>query len=65
MATETTALVNTAPSGASSALGLGTIKAFLVAHPIGVAVVGGALVGTGTYYLMNKFLKKKEEPAAA
>jgi len=64
MATET-ALANTAPSGAHSALGLGTLKAFMVAHPVGVAVVGGALVGAGTYYLMNKFLKKKEEPAAA
>ncbi|MEN8220217.1 MAG: hypothetical protein ABFS56_28475 [Pseudomonadota bacterium] len=43
----------------------GTVKAFLLAHPVGIAVVGGALVGTGTYYLMGKLLKKKEEPAAA
>jgi len=46
----------------------GSIKPFLVAHPVGVAIVGGVLVGAGTYYLMNKFLSKKdsqEEPAAA
>ncbi|MEK8016309.1 MAG: hypothetical protein VSS75_005525 [Candidatus Parabeggiatoa sp.] len=44
----------------------GSLNAFLLAHPVGVAVVGGALVGAGTYYLMQKFLKKKEEePAAA
>ncbi len=41
------------------------LKAFFLAHPVGVAVVGGALVGAGAYYLMNKLLKKKEEPATA
>ncbi len=64
MANET-ALANTAPSGAHSALGLGSIKAFLLAHPVGVAIVGGTLVGVGTYYLMNKLLNKKEETATA
>jgi len=39
---------------------LTSTKAFLLAHPVGVAIVGGALVGMGTYYLMSKFLKKKE-----
>ena len=56
-----TALANTAPSGANSTLGLGSLKAFMLAHPVGVAVVGGALVGAGSYYLMNKFLKKKDD----
>jgi hypothetical protein len=33
---------------------------------VGVAIVGGAIVGAGTYYLMKKFLnKKEEEPATA
>ncbi len=45
--------------------GYGSLKAFLLAHPISVAVAGGALVGVGTYLLMNKFLNKKEEPVAA
>ncbi|MDM8557887.1 hypothetical protein [Candidatus Parabeggiatoa sp. HSG14] len=48
-----------------------SVKPFLLAHPIGVALVGGALVGVGSYYLMKKFSKKPEseeatpEPAAA
>jgi F0F1-type ATP synthase assembly protein I len=52
-----TGLANT--TSASS----GIIKTFIVAHPITVAVIGGVIVGTGTYWLMNKCLKKKEEPA--
>ncbi len=44
---------------------LGSAKVFLLAHPVGVAIVGGALIGTGTYLLMNKFLKKKEVPTPA
>ncbi|MDM8567142.1 hypothetical protein QUF74_16010 [Candidatus Halobeggiatoa sp. HSG11] len=35
-------------------------KAFLIAHPVGAAIVGGAAIGAGTYFLMNKFLNKKE-----
>jgi Na+/H+-translocating membrane pyrophosphatase len=45
------------------ALATGTMKAFLLAHPVGMAVVGAAIVGAGTYYLVKKFSKKKEEPA--
>ena len=59
-----TAVANTAPSGTHSALGIGSLKAFLVAHPVGVVVVGSALVSAGTYYMMKKFLNKKEEEAA-
>ncbi len=43
-------------------------KGFLVAHPVGVALVGGVLVGAATYWIMKKFFNKKEEesaPAAA
>jgi hypothetical protein len=48
-----------------------SVKPFLLAHPIGVALVGGALVGVGSYYLMKKFVDKPgdeeatPEPAAA
>lgn len=48
-----------------TAIGLGAIKSFVVAHPIGVALVGGVLVGVGTYWVMKKFFNKKDEPAAA
>ena len=53
--------VTSAPHG----LWAGSLKPFLVAHPIGVAVVGGALVGVAVYYLMNKYSKKAEEPSPA
>lgn len=43
----------------------GSVKAFLLAHPVGVAIVGGALVGVGAYYLMKRFSNKEEKPAAA
>jgi len=45
MATETSVLA--APSG-------GAIKTFVASHPITIAIVGGALVGVGAYWLMNK-----------
>ncbi len=61
MAAETA--LNTATS-TTTAVSSG-IKAFVLAHPVGVAIVGGAIVGAGTYWLMNKFLKKNEEPAPA
>ena len=44
----------------------GTIKPFLIAHPLGVTIVGGAIVGVGAYYIYKKFSGKKEEqPATA
>lgn len=39
----------------------GSAKTFLLAHPIGVAIVGGILVGGGTYWVVKKFTQKKEE----
>jgi len=52
----------TAPVAAAG----GAIKTFIIANPITVAVVGGALVGTSAYWLMNKYFKTEEgEPAAA
>ena len=55
----------TVTSAAPHGLWAGSLKPFLVAHPIGVAVVGGALVGVGVYYLMKKYSKKAEEPSPA
>lgn len=64
MATETI-LANTAANGAAThPVTLGATKAFLIAHPIGVTVVGASLIGAGTYWAMKKFLGEKEEPAA-
>ncbi len=66
MAIETAA--NTMATTTQQALttATGSVKVFLLAHPVGVAIVGGAIVGAGTYYLMKKFLnKKEEEPATA
>ena len=62
MAIET--VVNTTRS--ALATGAGSVQTFILAHPVGVAVVGVALIGAGTYYLVKKFSKKKEEePATA
>ena len=47
---------------------VGTLKSVLLAHPISIAVVGGALMGTGSYFLAKKFFNKDSEtatPAAA
>jgi hypothetical protein len=65
MAIETGIANTTTAASQGLTTATGAVKGFLLLHPVGVAVVGGALIGTGTYYLMNKFLKKKEEPAAA
>ncbi|WP_069472668.1 hypothetical protein [Candidatus Marithrix sp. Canyon 246] len=43
----------------------GATKAFLIAHPVGVAVVGASLIGAGTYWAMKKFMGEKEESVAA
>lgn len=49
-----------------SLLSVGAAKTFVAAHPIGVAVVGGIVIGAATYYLMKKlFGGKKEEANAA
>ena len=58
MAAETSILAAPAAAG-------GAIKTFIAANPVTVAIVGGALVGVGAYWLMNKYFNKSEEPAAA
>jgi hypothetical protein len=65
MAIETGIANTTTAASQTLTAAAGSVKAFLLLHPVGIAVVGGAIIGTGTYYLMNKFLKKNEEPAAA
>jgi hypothetical protein len=45
-----------------------SIMSFVSAHPIGVALIGGALVGVGAYYLAKKLSGKSkatESTAAA
>lgn len=51
----------------SSLMNVGTAsKAFVLAHPMGMAAVGGAVLGIGAYYAVGKIFKKKEAvPAAA
>ena len=65
MAIETVANTTAATTPSALATTAGSVKVFLLAHPVGVAVVGGALVGVGAYYLMKKFSPKTEEPATA
>lgn len=40
-------------------------KAFALAHPMGMAVAGGALLGLGTYYAFGKMFGKKNAAAPA
>ncbi len=72
METSTTTLTTAASNGSLSALGqslanVGTAaKALALAHPMGMAVAGGALLGMGTYYALGKVFSKKTvvEPVA-
>ena len=52
-----------APQAASAAAT--GVSGFVAAHPIGVALVGGALVGVGVYYLIKSFSPKPKEEGAA
>jgi len=50
----------------SSLASMGTAtKAFVLAHPVGVAIVGGVLIGAGAYYVVKKFQGKDKEQAAS
>jgi hypothetical protein len=58
--------METTPTTTNAISSLGTTThAFIAAHPLGVAIVGGAIIGMGAYYLMNKFFKKAESPKEA
>lgn len=36
-------------------------KAFVLAHPMGMAAAGGVLLGVGAYYAIGKMFGKKEK----
>lgn len=63
---ETEVAATAGNNGSLSAVGhslanVGTAtKAFAIAHPIGLAAFGGALLGFGAYYAVGKAFKKKE-----
>ena len=44
-----------------------TAKVFILSHPMGMAIAGGALLGLGTYYAFGKMFGKKNaaEPVMA
>lgn len=54
----------TMPAMPTTAAG-GGVKAFLLAHPVGVAIVGGALIGWGVYYIAKKWSSPKVEAVKA
>lgn len=52
----------TLASVGSSLLNVGsTTTAFAVAHPIGLAVTGGAFLGVGAYLALGKMFRKKDK----
>lgn len=57
-----TELLTSAPNGSFAAV-TGATKSFVAAHPIGMAVAGGALLGFGTYYVLRKMFGKKKDVA--
>lgn len=45
----------------SPVMAVGTgLRGFALAHPVGMAVTGGVIVGAGAYYAANKYLLNKE-----
>jgi hypothetical protein len=58
-------IAGAAGSNGTLAAVLGAGKAFVLAHPIGMAATGGALLGLGTYYILRKTFSKKPALAAA
>ena len=40
---------------------LASIPAVLLAHPVGIAILGGTAVGASTYYLLKKLSKPKKD----
>ncbi|NOY72813.1 MAG: hypothetical protein GXP14_10625 [Gammaproteobacteria bacterium] len=62
MAVETQ--IATTSHGSLASMGI-TTKAFVLAHPVGVAIIGGVLIGVGTYYVVKKFRGKDKEQATS
>lgn len=55
-----TELVGSSAKGTLSAV-LSSSKAFAVAHPMGMAVAGGALLGIVGYKSMGRYLSKRKQ----
>lgn len=53
-------LISSSANGSLSAV-LATSKAFVVAHPIGMAVAGGALLGIGSYVSLGRYFSKRKQ----
>ena len=56
----TTEVIASSANGSFSAV-LATSKAFIVAHPIGMAVAGGALLGIGSYVTLGRYFSKRKQ----
>ena len=56
----TEVIATTSANGSFSAV-LATSKAFVVAHPMGMAVAGGALIGIGGYAYLGHYLAKRKQ----
>lgn len=59
-----TELIGSTAKGSLSAV-LATSKAFVVAHPMGMAVAGGALLGIGGYVSMGRYFSKRKQKKEA
>lgn len=60
MESQITAAQGSLASVGQSLAGVGAAgKAFALAHPMGMAVAGGALLGAGAYYAVGRMFKKK------
>ncbi|NJO17743.1 MAG: hypothetical protein HC877_19015 [Thioploca sp.] len=58
--------METTPTTTSAISSLGTTsQALIMAHPLGAAIVGGIVIGVGTYYLMKWFKKAEPQKATA
>lgn len=60
MSTEIITATTASAKGSLSAV-LATSKAFVVAHPMGMAVTGGALIGIGGYVALGRYFSKRKE----
>jgi hypothetical protein len=48
-------------SGSSLANVGAAVKGVFLAHPLGLTAFGGALLGIGAYYAMDRYLTKRRE----
>lgn len=56
----TEVIATTSTNGSFSAV-LASSKAFVVAHPMGMAVAGGALIGIGSYVYLGRYFSKRKQ----